>query len=879
MKTEESQLQATAESHGSSGLVAFKSARFKEESRENDPYIEITVDLANDSAVVHNIKSTTPDQEAVLLTTCSAKRPSLSSQLSSKLRQVSREIKSSFSPSKKITSSNKLVKHCPSGTAQALVGLRFMHNNVGNDDGWSEVEARFDQLSVDGMLPRSCFCKCIGMKESIEFMGELFDALARRRGIISLTVTKDELHEFWNQITDTSFDTRLQTFFDMVDKDADGRLTQDEIKEIITLSASANKLTKIVESADEYAALIMEELDPSNLGYVEMYNVEMLLVRLPNDSAFSATESKDLRRLISDKLVLSKDQNLMKRGYSRIGYFIHDNWKRIWVLCVWLLVCAGLFSWKFLEFKHKAVFDVMGYCVCIAKGSAETLKFNMALILLPVCRNTITWLRSRTKLGLVIPFDDNVNFHKVVSTGIAIGAGLHVSSHLSCDFPRLLHSTDNQYERMEHYFGHHRPNDYWWFVSGTEGWTGMTMLVLMTIAFVLANPWFRQNRFNLPKMIKRLTGYNAFWFSHHLFVIVYVLLIIHGTFIYLSEEWYTKTTWMYLAIPMILYGIERMIRAFRSGYRTVENLKVAIYPGNVISLQFTKPRRFNYASGQYIFVNCSKVSPFEWHPFSLTSAPGDDHLSVHIRTAGDWTSQLKTLLCRVHQPAAGINQSGLLREDLSQPSHNVHRVPKFLIDGPYGAPAQDYKQYDIVLLVGLGIGATPLISIVKDVLYHIKQQKEDNAGSNESRIITNHTLFNTTRVYFYWVTREEGSFEWFKNMMNEVAENDAEQVIEVHNYCTSVYEEGDARSALITMLQTFQHAKNGVDVVSGTRIKTHFARPNWRNVFEHVAVNHPNKRVGVFYSGARSLFPELRQLSHEFSRETATKFDFHKENF
>lgn len=157
MKNQDSQLQPTAESHGSSR----KSARLKEESKGNDPYIEITVEFANDSAMVHNIKST-PHQEAVLLASCSAKRLSLSSQLSSKLRQVSREIKSNFSPTTKTNSSNKLVKHCPSGTAQALVGLRFMHNNVGNDDGWFEVEARFNQLSVDGMLPRSCFCKCIG---------------------------------------------------------------------------------------------------------------------------------------------------------------------------------------------------------------------------------------------------------------------------------------------------------------------------------------------------------------------------------------------------------------------------------------------------------------------------------------------------------------------------------------------------------------------------------------------------------------------------------------------------------------------------------------------------------------------------------------------
>jgi len=29
------------------------------------------------------------------------------------------------------------------------------------------------------------------------------------------------------------------------------------------------------------------------------------------------------------------------------------------------------------------------------------------------------------------------------------------------------------------------------------------------------------------------------------------------------------------------------------------------------------------------------------HPFSITSAPGDEYLSVHIRTTGDWTQELK----------------------------------------------------------------------------------------------------------------------------------------------------------------------------------------------------------------------------------------------
>ena len=43
--------------------------------------------------------------------------------------------------------------------------------------------------------------------------------------------------------------------------------------------------------------------------------------------------------------------------------------------------------------------------------------------------------------------------------------------------------------------------------------------------------------------------------------------------------------------------------------------------------------------------------------------------------------------------------------------------------------------------------------------------------------------------------------------------------IEMHNYLTSVYEEGDARSTLITKIQALNHAKHGVDILSGTKVR------------------------------------------------------------
>lgn len=130
---------------------------------------------------------------------------------------------------------------------------------------------------------------------------------------------------------------------------------------------------------------------------------------------------------------------------------------------------------------------------------------------------------------------------QVIAAGVAVGVALHAGAHLTCDFPRLLHASDPAYEPMKPFFGEKRPPNYWWFVKGTEGWTGVVMVVLMAIAFVLAQPWFRRNRLKDSNPLKKMTGFNAFWFTHHLFVIVYTLLVVHGIKLYLSREWYKKT--------------------------------------------------------------------------------------------------------------------------------------------------------------------------------------------------------------------------------------------------------------------------------------------------------------------------------------------------
>ncbi|GAA0170738.1 oxidase [Lithospermum erythrorhizon] len=782
----------------------------------------------------------------------------------------------------------KLVRD-KSSAQRALGGLRFISKNTDELDGdvlWKKVESRFDALAVEDLLSREHFGECIGMADSKEFALGVFDALARRRRQKIDKITRAELHEFWLQISDQSFDARLQIFFDMADSNEDGRITRDEVQELLMLSASANKLSKLKERAEEYACLIMEELDPEGLGYIEIWQLETLL--LQKDRYMDYSRQLSLASVNwSQNLGTCKSVNMVRRASNKLKSYILENWQRGWILLLWLMAMAGLFTWKFLQYRQRSAFQVMGYCLGTAKGAAETLKLNMALILLPVCRNVLTYLRS-TRARHFIPLDDNINFHKIIAVAIVIGVMIHAGIHLSCDFPRLINAPPEKFELIASDFNNVRPT-YKSLYSSLVVLTGISMVILMTIAITLATKYFRKNTVKLPSPFNRLTGFNAFWYSHHLFALVYILLIVHGTFLFLVHEWYQKTTWTYIGVPLLLYVAERSLRTCRSEHYSVKILKSSVLPGDVLSLVMSKPNGFKYKSGQYIFLQCPNISSFEWHPFSITSAPGDNYLSVHIRSVGDWTHELKRVF------AEDTGSSCMIGRAKFGELGNVKQtsLPRLLVDGPYGAPAQDYQNYDVLLLVGLGIGATPFISILKDLLNNSRTEDQMDSNTETSKSEDSLNSFaspgttlsgkkksqRTKSAHLYWVTREPGSFEWFKGVMDEVAEIDQKGQIEMHNYLTSVYEEGDARSTLITMVQALNHAKHGVDILSGTRVRTHFARPNWKEVFHKIASRYSYSTIGVFYCGMPVLAKELKKLSKELSHKTSTRFEFHKEYF
>lgn len=199
-----------------------------------------------------------------------------------------------------------------------------------------------------------------------------------------------------------------------------------------------------------------------------------------------------------------------------------------------------------------------------------------------------------------------------------------------------------------------------------------------------------------------------------------------------------------------------------------------------MELRILKPS-FKYTAGQWLFIQVPDVSSFQWHPFTITSAPEDPYVSVHIRQVGDWTHALGERVGAGPSVVAAMTKAamkGAEKEDdglgnrgnFVELDDGMGSLPAVRIDGPYGAPAEDVFNCEVAILVGAGIGVTPFASILKHIWYC--QQK----GS----------LGSLRRVEFFWICRDAPSFGWFQNLLQEVeaAQADRKLSMSINRYAT-----------------------------------------------------------------------------------------------
>ncbi|CAL1709755.1 unnamed protein product [Somion occarium] len=501
----------------------------------------------------------------------------------------------------------------------------------------------------------------------------------------------------------------------------------------------------------------------------------------------------------------------------------------VWILLHMLVAAFGFMNYQ-LKDNSVGARTTFGITFPIARTAALVLHVDVALVLLPVCRNFISLLR-RTPLNDIIPFDKNITFHKATAWSIVIGSFVHIAAHM-VNFAKLAIIDPDAKTGGEKFVAFLIAN----FATG-PGATGWVMTVALVIMV-----WYAMEK-------RRRARFEWFWYSHHLFIVFFICWQLHGMFCMIQPDrppYCSFNTigvfWRYWLVGGVIWIFERILRE---------------HPSNVVELQIKKEKTTTRA-GQYIFLCCPEISYFQWHPFTLTSAPEEDYISIHIRVVGDFTGALaKAVGCDFDRQKGDKEAGGAVVNSSTNPIGRV--LPRVMLDGPFGSASEDFLKYETVLLVGAGIGVTPFASILKSIWYRM-----NNFNSKPTRL---------SKVYFTWVIRDFGSAEWFHSLLHAIEEQDTQNRIEINIYLTAKIKEDDMTNIIV------QDVGAEKDAITSLRAPTHFGRPNWDRVFSSISDKHPETDVGVFFCGPAVLSKQLHSMSNKYSTPGGTRFYFGKENF
>jgi len=324
-------------------------------------------------------------------------------------------------------------------------------------------------------------------------------------------------------------------------------------------------------------------------------------------------------------------------------------------------------------------------------------------------------------------------------------------------------------------------------------------------------------------------------------------------------------------VGVLFWQIDLFIRYFYQAHlKYPKSAELKRLPAGVVRLKFQKGN-FRYKSGQYIFICIPEISIYEWHPFSISSSPYEEEVSIHIRALGDWTKKL---------------------HNLAQNSRKV----SFLMEGPCGNPAVDLdgSVYKHFLLVSGGIGITPLQSVCNDLMHQYHARERD-----------------IKTVWFLWTARDKYLAD---AVLNDEASSTSRKasiasrrlpkifspdllkelgvpsraVFDTYNEL-SVNKQQLAEEVLLADFYLTRAKKNKRSSYSNITPELmpnlSFGRPDLLKVFSQMTkivqaseLQETTQRVAVCVCGPSVMVREVRSLCFSMSTSKVS-FDFHSEEF
>ncbi len=469
------------------------------------------------------------------------------------------------------------------------------------------------------------------------------DESSFQSSVVSLVLGDDEI--------------KMKFIFDIHDRDGDGTISRDDLSKMIEASLHHNNIRMAKHQRLAMTKLLFDAADRKHDDSVDFGEFRQLLARhalIRNDliKSVAAWFWKDRPAAPRDRVQLA---SVFRFLFLVLPYVVYQN--------ILLLAYLALNVWLFWRaMNHYAAIGANTY-IQIARGAGACLNLNGALVLIPMMRTFLTWIR-KSFLAVFVPVDRAVDIHKLIGQAIFLFTIIHSAAHLL------------NYDAMSSTIPF-RQN-----LFGTRaGLTGVILLSTFGLMWIFAQDFFRKKGW-----------FEVFYVTHSLYILFFAALLVHA-----------PNFWKWAIIPLAAYGFELYLKRYRKHEVSFVDEATAL-PSGVSRLKIHRPEGFGFQPGDYIFLKIPRVSRFEWHPFTISSNPEEQSLlSVHIRSLGNWTRAVYSLV-----------------ESLSR---KKQRLP-VEIRGPYGTPSTRIFHSKCAVLIGAGIGVTPFASILRSILYRREHGEE-----------------------------------------------------------------------------------------------------------------------------------------------------------
>ncbi|XP_057185830.1 NADPH oxidase 5 isoform X2 [Triplophysa rosa] len=760
--------------------------------------------------------------------------------------------------------------------------------SLDEDTRWLEwVTKQFESIAgEDKEIDLDEFKTALKVKES--FFAERFFALFDSDG--SGSISLDELLKALNLLIHGSETDKLRFLFQVYDVDGSGSIDPDELKTVLKSCLSESAISLPEEKLDDLTLALFESADKDNSGSITFEELKAELETFPEVmenltiSAANWLKPPDL------------EENKCKTPRYLTRAYWHNNSRKLLFLCLYALLNVLLFIVAMLKNAHG------GPWFMVAKGCGQCLNLNCTFIMVLMLRRCLTWLRA-TWVVRVLPLDQNILLHQIVGYAILIFTIVHTGAHVM-NFARMSQN-DGTYQMWE-YLLTIRPGIGW--VNGTASVTGVVLQILICLMVVCSSTF-----------VRRSGHFEVFYWSHLSYVCVWALLVVH-----------CANFWKWFVVPGVLFLIEKLIgiAVSRMG---------GLYIVEVTHLVIKRPPFFHFKPGDYVYINVPVIAKYEWHPFTISSAPEQqDTLWLHVRSMGQWTNRLyeyfrqpesqamsnkrltASLRDRHHQKRAQsticsrtvasnedddveltLYQSSGTRtgsqkpdpvelgdvclgtRELSAKLSENHRYCNIrcYVDGPFGTPTRQIFASEHAVLIGAGIGITPFASLLQSIMcrYRMRKQNCPNSPSYSWCETIKDNEMKLRKVDFIWINRDQKSFEWFVSLLTKLEMDQAD-------------EDPEGRFLEMHMYMTSALSKNDMKAIGLQMALDLLAKKEKRDSITGLRtrtqpgrpdwakvfqkVSEEKKgKVHVFYCGSPALAKDIKAQCEQFG------FNFYKENF